>query len=242
MQPEPDSKPSNGDASSPDSPFASSKDAARSVELDVFGDPILSSSPRSKPTARRRSSSSRTGARLWEDQWEKLRRRIRQHFEKPVPASRSLGLNTAEPPPSFEDMVYSVPRRFDLSTMFAVSTAFGLLFAVLAYVGFESSVKLMFCAYFSGVGLAQAVMFGGEAPRRASIVSGAVLLWIVMIPFVHEELLVSFLLSALYMPFGCLTGYLTGGLVGGVFLIADAIRRRFVDHHSPTGLMHHQES
>ncbi|MCC6509290.1 MAG: hypothetical protein IT423_09295 [Pirellulaceae bacterium] len=122
------------------------------------------------------------------------------------------------------EKIYSVPRRFDLATLFVVSNAFALLFALLAFIGYDSLTKLLWFAYISGVGVSQAVLYAGRAPRLSSVVSGGVLLAILGAP-VSEDLDFGSIFSPLMMLiFGLPIGYLSGAVIGGVFLIADKLR------------------
>jgi hypothetical protein len=124
-----------------------------------------------------------------------------------------------------KDKIYCVPRRFDLATLFAVSTAFALLFGLFGQLGSTPWQLLLLFVYISGVGLAQALVFGGRAPRAASVFAGAVLMsgYLALLVPGNNYLaaVAAFLFSSLFT--GAL-GYLTGAVIGGVFLVADLLR------------------
>jgi hypothetical protein len=83
---------------------------------------------------------------------------------------------------------------------------------------------LLWCFYFSGVGLAQAVLYNGRAPRLASVIAGGLLMELTLLPrsMSHESSLVFSAIIRLIL--GLPAGYLAGTLVGGVFLVADKLR------------------
>lgn len=128
--------------------------------------------------------------------------------------------------------IYSAPRRFDLATIFVVTSAYSLLFALMNASGFAPVASLIVGAFITFVGGAQALLFGGRYPRAASLAAGAVAaipiaLVSVMLTrrgFRGEEMFFAIPSSAI---FGAGGGYVAGVLVGGVFLIADVVRRWF---------------
>lgn len=121
--------------------------------------------------------------------------------------------------------IYSVPRRFDLSTLFVVSTAFAAMFALLGYLNFSSAAKLACCAFFSGIGIAQAVLYGSRAPRLSSVLAGGLMLSILPIMLYPPRNSIEWLCAGLGLGMlGLPSGYLAGTIVGGIFLIADYLR------------------
>jgi CDP-diglyceride synthetase len=122
--------------------------------------------------------------------------------------------------------VYAVPRRYDLATLLAVTVSFALLFWVLRILGASPVVFAVVVTFVALVGLAQALLFAGRAPRRASLVTGMVVgpALVVLDSFrtVHTATVTDLFLAMLwYAPIG----YVLGALVGGVFLVADYLRR-----------------
>ncbi|MBM4088958.1 MAG: hypothetical protein FJ276_05920 [Planctomycetes bacterium] len=129
--------------------------------------------------------------------------------------------------------VYSVPRRYDLATLFTISLAFALLFGLLRALDATPVVFACIGGFVAAVGIGQAVLFRGRAPRIASIATGAAFLltFDIVIYFVFIKAngrwgLIEVVLSAAFMSvWGSIFGYIAGALIGGVFLVADAIRR-----------------
>jgi hypothetical protein len=135
---------------------------------------------------------------------------------------------------------YSAPRRFDLATIFVVTTAYCLFFAAMSAMPLPGVASLIAAGFVTMVGLGQAFLYGGVKPRRASIMVGMVLCWISSaIPFIFIQPRAisiygqNFLLGVFLYIFavgsisGAILGYLSGTVVGGVFLISDRVRGRF---------------
>jgi hypothetical protein len=127
--------------------------------------------------------------------------------------------------------IYSVPRRFDLATIFVVTLAYSLLFGAMKALNFPPIASAIVAGFISIVGAAQAFLFGGKQPRTASIISGALIYslaiaasWIASRPFYATPALLipaSFVIAG-----GAMLGYLAGVIIGGVFLVADKLRNR----------------
>ena len=114
--------------------------------------------------------------------------------------------------------VYSVPRRYDLATVFVISFAFGLLFAGMRSMRWPPELALVTGLFISFVGVAQALLFKGSKPRLASVLAGAVF-------FLTFALIMGFGPWLLYLVLGSVLGYVAGTLIGGVFLVAEVLRR-----------------
>jgi hypothetical protein len=131
--------------------------------------------------------------------------------------------------------VYSVPRRYDLATLFTVSLAFAMLFGLMRALGSHPVVFAVVGGFVTVVGLTQAVLFKGKAPREASILTGAAIFAsVASIPMILGvmrgygvvELLVGYSCQAMCSCLlGAVCGYVVGVLIGGVFLVADAVRK-----------------
>src|SRR4030042_2439286 len=123
-----------------------------------------------------------------------------------------------------------VPRRFAVGKLMAITTLYAAVFALLSSVGAHPLVFLSVAIFVTGIGLAQALLFGGTKPRMASILAGAVLGFTMSCtalclvvglrpqlgwrdPWILFEFFMCFVLGA---PMGALWGYLVGGLIGGL--------------------------
>ena len=70
--------------------------------------------------------------------------------------------------------LYSVPRRYDLATLFTVTLAYSLLFGLMQRLGMPPIAAFVVAGFITVVGIGQALLFRGNAPRLASVVIGAV--------------------------------------------------------------------
>ena len=130
---------------------------------------------------------------------------------------------------------HGAPRVFDLFTLLAITVAFALLFAFLKViepileldVGVVTSIMVFFLTL---IALCQSLMFGSKKPRLASVYAGpiaciATSLLVAMIywrqTLQHPESLFSGVCFLVFSPF---LGYLAGGMVAGVFFLADKFR------------------
>lgn len=140
---------------------------------------------------------------------------------------------------SIGSRVYGAPRRFDLATIFAVTSSYALLFGGLSLLfsefgapGAYPIVSGVIGGFITIVGIGQAVLFGGTKPRQASFLVGGVLTVLICIgswilsPRLYPAPVILFMLGFAVVG-GVILGYCAGGLVGGVFLFADLIRGRF---------------
>jgi hypothetical protein len=132
--------------------------------------------------------------------------------------------------------LYSAPRRFDLATIFVVTAAYSLLFTGLTLLDFHPSAMITIGGMITFVGVGQAVLVDLFNPRAGSIVAGvafsmcASLFWGVY----YDSPLWAFPMIAIFYGLigGTIFGYLAGVLVGGVFLVADALRQKFAQARS----------
>jgi hypothetical protein len=133
--------------------------------------------------------------------------------------------------------VYSVPRRYDLATLFAVTLAYAVLFAVMRLLRASPAAMVIIGGFIALVGLGQALLFKGSAPRAASMVVGMVVYGVVVpiivtlngpSPRIHgiRDIPAIVLAVSCWAMQGALLGYITGAAIASVFLIADVIRRR----------------
>jgi hypothetical protein len=121
--------------------------------------------------------------------------------------------------------LFSAPRRFDMTTILVVTTAYAAVFALLRAVRFPAMAVLLVAAFFTLVALGQAILFGGKHPRSASALIGSVFFLIILIAysliFQQAQLPDTLLLSILFcLISGAICGYVGGVLVGFVFMVA----------------------
>ena len=133
--------------------------------------------------------------------------------------------------------LYSAPRRFDLATVFVVTTAYALLLGGMSALDAHPAFSAIVAGYVTLVGIGQALLFGGKRPRLASMVMGVginMLGMLVSVGFfsisrlaVSQIAFFAAIQLVVALVQGTLLGYFAGVLVGGVFLVADVLRRRF---------------
>jgi hypothetical protein len=133
------------------------------------------------------------------------------------------------PPPK----LYAATRRFDLATIFVAMAGYSLFFALMTLLEFAPFWKLYFGALIAIVGVGQAMLERVVDPRRASIIVGAathtlvsLIIWTAAPKYFFFN---SFFFVAIFngVILGGTLGYMAGALVGGVFLVADALRGKF---------------
>jgi hypothetical protein len=131
--------------------------------------------------------------------------------------------------------MYSTPRKLDLATLLVIMFMFAMLFAGLAQIPYAPIwFTGMVALFIALVGVSQAILFHGTKPRLASVVSGYFLMAILVVTLywlrnlqTHRysktpDVLITFFCAGWW---GIPLGYLAGVLVGGVFLISDAMRK-----------------
>ena len=128
--------------------------------------------------------------------------------------------------------VYSAPRRFDLATIFAVTTAYSLLLAAMKGLNFPPITCSMVAGFIALIACAQALLFRGLKPRKASVFAGSAIYSAGI--FCECFLDPGFrpgswlIVTVIYgVVFGGVLGYVGGVVVGGVFLVADVLRKRY---------------
>jgi hypothetical protein len=127
--------------------------------------------------------------------------------------------------------IYSAPRRFDLATIFVVTVAYSILLTGMGLLQFPPLASLIVAGFVTLIGISQALLFGGNQPRLASLLAGTVLYSIAMLAYWlagGPRLMPTSAFLALgtsVLIGGAILGYLSGTLIGGVFLLADYVRR-----------------
>lgn len=127
--------------------------------------------------------------------------------------------------------IYSVPRRFDLATIFVVTAAYSILLGALTALDATPIIKTIVAGFVTIVAVAQASLEKRIHPRGTSILAGSIafsiivaIVWLELrrhVPIPYIAVAIAGVLI------GGFFGYLTGTVVGGVFLIADILRGRF---------------
>ena len=145
-----------------------------------------------------------------------------------LPDIRKFTQPTSTAKPAQPEELFSFPRRFDLASMLSISTGYAILFAAMRL--FYASPELMFGTggLIALVGVSQAVLFKGESPRAASLIVGGVYCAVVVgfvvasYSYRSSSVIGAVIFACFWGPPG---GYLCGTLVGGVFLVAEYVRR-----------------
>lgn len=129
---------------------------------------------------------------------------------------------TNTPTPTDSAGLYSAPRKFDLSTMLVVTTAYAAAFALLRAIRVPATAVLIVAAFFTSIALGQAILFGAKRPRLASAMVGSVSYFILLIAYSPlDQHVTTFVLSLI---FGAFWGYVGGVIVGSVFMVAHWVR------------------
>jgi hypothetical protein len=112
-------------------------------------------------------------------------------------------------------------RQFDLVALFVVSFAFAVLFALLSLFELGAADIGVIAGFFVTVGLAQALILGGQWPRIVSMITGAVflLMYAAIQGNVPQE-------AGLVCLQGVMNGYVAGLIIADVFQVADIVRKR----------------
>jgi hypothetical protein len=134
--------------------------------------------------------------------------------------------------------VYSAPRRFDLSTIFVVTAAYAVLLGTLRAIGASPVIMCCVAAFFTAVAFGQALLFNGQYPRLASVLSGMATLFVIFNSLLlvsgrsAREGLLPLMIASVFssVPMGIILGYVAGAFVGGVFLVADIVRNWRLKH------------
>jgi hypothetical protein len=126
---------------------------------------------------------------------------------------------------------YGVPRRFGVGTIMVVTAAFAGLLALMRLLEISPFLVGFWVIFISIVGVGQAVLFQGLQPRKASTVTGAAGLPLLVLVALLREIasrdnssadgFACVLFGA--VPVGAFFGYLAGGVAAGVFLVMDAV-------------------
>jgi hypothetical protein len=130
---------------------------------------------------------------------------------------------------ALKEKAYGAPRVFDLFTLMSVTLAFGLLFSLMKALDASPEVFISVSLFVTLIAVSQMLFFGGNSPRLASLVGGSLAIVIIFLGLgVWYQLAFEFSVGILCLgPLGIPLGYLAGGLIAGVFLVADLLRAKF---------------
>ncbi len=133
-----------------------------------------------------------------------------------------------------------VPRRFGMFLMTMMVTFYAVLFSLLKVLNASNSVFILIALLFTGIGVGQAVLFGGRYPRAASIWIGLVLVPVELLAFCmfHNDFAyfgnmtggeifgASIAMVLVGIPLGAIFGYLFGTMAAAGFYLEDWYEKR----------------
>ena len=154
---------------------------------------------------------------------------------QPIAVSCHLLLAAGQACAVLQEKTYGAPRVFDLFTLMSITLAFGLLFGCLKAFDAIPEVFISVTSFVTLVAVAQMLLFGGNSPRLASLVGGPFALCVVFMGLGvwYRVQLKQYIGVLCIFPLGIPFGYLAGGLIAGVFLIADELRSKFSPPSNP---------
>jgi hypothetical protein len=144
---------------------------------------------------------------------------------------------------AFGGKAYGAPRVFDLFTLLAVTLAFALLFGAIRLIEplllLNTGEVIAWISFFlTGIAIAQLLLWSGKMPRLASVLAGPLLFLSIGVAIALAQRApwqFAFGTMLCSIPFGVFAGYLGGAVVAGVFLLADAFRKRFLVNDGKLG-------
>lgn len=132
--------------------------------------------------------------------------------------------------PEKGERIAGVPRRFSMARLLLLVTFFAILFATMQLLGASKYFFAAFTLLVIGVGLAQAVLFGGKNPRGASMLAGAILTptmvtgtilvkeWAERGSVMDDDYVRAIWAGVMCLWFAPCIGYFVGCLIAAVFL------------------------
>lgn len=136
----------------------------------------------------------------------------------PAPAVRST-------PWEWYTRVYTVPRRWSVSTLLVATTLYALLCAGLRLVRAPAQILLVVSAFLVFVAIAQLIL--PQAPRLASAFAGVLFFcigsWVSAIRHAPAAAMSADAFMVLAFS-GAILGYLAGSILAGIFLLADSLQ------------------
>jgi len=119
-----------------------------------------------------------------------------------------------------------VPRRFSLGRLMLITAFFAVLFGLLSWLDAPPILIVVVAVFITVVGLAQAILFSGKKPRRASMVTGGAIFVLLMLLLGADlvgwawrnDLFTLGILLVFWAILGAGLGYAAGCLIAAVFL------------------------
>lgn len=127
-----------------------------------------------------------------------------------------------------------VPRRFSLGRLMMITAFFAVLFGLLSWLDAHPILFVVVAVFVTVVGLAQAILYSGKKPRKASVVAGSAvcalvsMIWCLSLlfavgvrPGIGNVISLAFFFAVatvFWAGVGGVFGYLAGCLIAGVFL------------------------
>ena len=134
--------------------------------------------------------------------------------------------------------VYSVRRKLDLASLLVFTTGYAVLFALMSVYRLDAKYFPVVAGFFTSIGLSQAWLFGGKAPRIASGLAGTIYSVLIALIFLRESsssfdkiVLIIVFVSIL----GLSIGYYSGVCIAGVLLVIDNLRALRLNGKSQMG-------
>ncbi len=133
--------------------------------------------------------------------------------------------------------IAGVPRRFSVGKLMLITAFFAVLFGLMSCLSVPTWVFVTVAVFVAVIGLAQAILYSGKEPRRASVVAGGAVGALTYVGFALavliseglggiEGALLILLCVAFLAPAGAIAGgvlgYVAGCLVAGLFLRKDS--------------------
>lgn len=127
--------------------------------------------------------------------------------------------------------LYSAPRRFDLASIFVVTAAYSILLGALSLMSTPPGVMVVVAGMLGIIAATQAMYQHIANPRGVSIVTGAIAFAVVcaIVSLTTRGVLSGSLFIDVFivgLSCGAFLGYLMGTVIGGVFLVADMVRKK----------------
>lgn len=134
---------------------------------------------------------------------------------------------------------FGAPRRYGIGTLLIVTAAAAGLLGFFNLFGAPPALVAVVLAFLALVALGQLILYQGVRPRAASVITGAVVFPVGILLFAtlfatqsggvrYRDLLFIVVFCIFVCPgIGALLGYVGGGMVAGIFLVMDAVERKF---------------